>query len=293
LQTIEFLRQKLGSQMNWTTFIALVAAIGVGTIISAFVGLWGAISNHRQAWIDALRDDLATYFKELEQMHHVIDDLHSTPAKTTEKKKRDARVAILFVYWRIVMRLNRTEKMHVELRQKLDALMRISTKIPDREKIEDALDLARRILKREWEVTKWGPFAWAVIPLKDSGPCVEIHAAGTTRLTVCVCRWALKCPKGRKGREANRRERDAWLNATPTNKKILCPIILAAPFGLLVVMRRAVPLTEEEAAELRATRGLPEWDSVLGDPSPLEPKASDWGRIDGKLVALDYGAPEE
>jgi hypothetical protein len=145
--------------MDLKTFIALLAAIGVGSITASVVGRWVAISNHRQAWVDALRDDLATFFKELEQIHYAIDDLRRAPAGKKEKLKRDARVAILFVYWRIVMRLNRTEDMHVELRQKLDALMVVSTNVPDRAKLEDALDLARRILKREWEVIKWGPFA--------------------------------------------------------------------------------------------------------------------------------------
>jgi hypothetical protein len=33
----------------------------------------------------------------------------------------------------------------------------------------------------------------------------------------------------------------------------------------------------------------PDWDAMPGeDGSPFEPKASDWGRIDGRLVALDY-----
>lgn len=59
-------------QMN--TFVALLAAIGVGTIISALVGHLVAISNHRQDWINALRDDLAEYFKALEAMGYVIRD---------------------------------------------------------------------------------------------------------------------------------------------------------------------------------------------------------------------------
>lgn len=145
--------------MDWKTFIALLAAIGVGSITAALVGRWVAISNLRQAWINALRDDLATFFKELEQIHYAIGDLQRAPAAKTEKLKRDARVAILFVYWRIVMRLNRTERMHIELRGKLDALMTVSSKVSDRAKVEEALDLARRILKREWEVTKLGPIA--------------------------------------------------------------------------------------------------------------------------------------
>lgn len=54
------------------TFIALIAAIGVGSIISAFIGHHVAISNHRQAWINALRDDIAEFIKLLERMAYTM-----------------------------------------------------------------------------------------------------------------------------------------------------------------------------------------------------------------------------
>src|SRR5262249_39174972 len=37
------------------------------------------------------------------------------------------------------------------------------------------------------------------------------------------------------------------------------------PFGLAVLMPRAQPLTEDEAARLRKTRGFPDWDYVPPD----------------------------
>ncbi|MDQ6869253.1 MAG: hypothetical protein M3178_13020 [Pseudomonadota bacterium] len=85
-----------------------------------------------------------------------------------EQKTREARGAILFVYWRIILRLNRTELMHVNLRQQLDELMMVTNKVPDRAKIESVVDLARQVLKREWEVTKYGCFAPLAIQLKRS-----------------------------------------------------------------------------------------------------------------------------
>ena len=54
--------------MSLDTFISLIAAVGVGTVISALVGHLVAVSNHRQAWINALRDDLAEFSKALEAM---------------------------------------------------------------------------------------------------------------------------------------------------------------------------------------------------------------------------------
>jgi hypothetical protein len=138
---------------------SLIAVLGVGSIVAALIG-WGvSISNHRQAWINALRDDLASFIKELEGMHYAIGDLLKGDGNAVlEEKKRQARMGVLFVYWRIVLRLNRTEAMHAELIQRLDALMTVTEITPNKAMIDEAIDLARRILKREWEVTKYG--AW-------------------------------------------------------------------------------------------------------------------------------------
>jgi len=73
---------------------------------------------------------------------------------------------------------------------------------------------------------------------------------------------------------------------------MLCPILAVVPFGIAVVMPRALPLTEDEKNFLIDTDGFPDWDYVPPDEtSPFEYKASDWGRLNGRLVALDYSAP--
>jgi hypothetical protein len=143
------------------TFIALLAAIGVGTIISAFVGHLVAISNHRQAWINALRDDLAEFFKALEAMAYAVRDYMQDSAKF-EDKKRQARISLLFVFERIRLRLNRTEDLHIQLEQKLREFLDnpILERLENRSKIDEAIDLSRIVLKREWEVIKypWMPY---------------------------------------------------------------------------------------------------------------------------------------
>jgi hypothetical protein len=65
------------------------------------------------------------------------------------------------------------------------------------------------------------------------------------------------------------------------------------PFGLALVMQRAKPLSEVEAKRLRDEWAFPDWGSYdPPEPSPFEPKASDWGRLpDGLLVAPDYPDP--
>ena len=149
--------------------LSFIAVLGVGSIVAALISWFIAISNHRQAWINALRDDLSTYLKELEVMHYAIGDLFAAKDDdgTLEKRKQEARAAILLIYWRIVLRLNRTEPNHVELRQKLDDLMTITANVPDRAKLNDTVDLAQRILKREWDVTKYGVFTRPLLWLKE------------------------------------------------------------------------------------------------------------------------------
>jgi hypothetical protein len=73
---------------------------------------------------------------------------------------------------------------------------------------------------------------------------------------------------------------------------MLCPVLATMPLGLALIMPRAQPLTEQEKAFLMDTDEFPDWDYVPPDEGhPFEYKASDWGWLDGNLVALDYSAP--
>jgi hypothetical protein len=142
--------------------LSIVAVLGVGSIVAALISWRISISNHRQTWIDALRDDLSGYLKELENVHYAFGAQMRGGTEAVQKL-HEARTAALFVYWRIVLRLNRTEQMHIALRQALDEMMMVRDRVPDRDKIEELVDLARRILKQEWEVTKYGVFANLVV----------------------------------------------------------------------------------------------------------------------------------
>jgi hypothetical protein len=52
-------------------------------------------------------------------------------------------------------------------------------------------------------------------------------------------------------------------------------------------------LSEGDAERFRDEDVFPDWDYMPGEgePSPFEYKASDWGWLAGKLVAVDYSAP--
>lgn len=77
---------------------------------------------------------------------------------------------------------------------------------------------------------------------------------------------------------ANYGERVEWKRATPERRAFMCPLLWGAPFGLIAVMRRAVPLTREVQQALLDNEGFPDWDYMPGGPSdPFEHKESDWG----------------
>ena len=109
---------------------------------------------------------------------------------------------------------------------------------------------------------------------------------GVYRRVFLMGRFAIKIPRLRRivsGLRSNRWEREMWYRWRPifgwTN---LCPIILADPFGfVVVVMSRACrPVTMEEIIE--------------SDPDDYpditsEMKPADFGRIGNLIVALDYG----
>jgi hypothetical protein len=116
---------------------------------------------------------------------------------------------------------------------------------------------------------------------------------GTTRRVALIGTVALKFPKGRIGKQSNRVEVRTWLTATPKCRELLCPIIWHLPFGILVVMRRAAPMTEEDAQKRRdrldKPGGFPDFNSDCG--LATEGSASNWGYLDGRSepVAIDYG----
>jgi hypothetical protein len=62
------------------------------------------------------------------------------------------------------------------------------------------------------------------------------------------------------------------------------------PIGIINVMERAVPLDEHEKDDFIREDSFPDWDYRGPEDisEPFEYKASDWGWIEGRLVALDY-----
>ncbi len=115
---------------------------------------------------------------------------------------------------------------------------------------------------------------------------------GRTRLVLVLGPLALKFARGERGRRCNRFEADLYERASARRRLMLCPVLWCTPAGRVLLMGAACPLTHQEHAHLMETDGFPDWDYAPPDEScPFEYKSSDWGWLNGRLVALDYSAP--
>jgi hypothetical protein len=111
---------------------------------------------------------------------------------------------------------------------------------------------------------------------------------GTTRRVVLHGGLAVKFSKGDKGRRANLRELELWqrYKEHESRGQMLCPVLWSAEDGSVLIMKRAEPVGPDFDFSK-----LPDWDYMANgdDGCPWEPKAIDWGILDGRYVAVDYG----
>jgi hypothetical protein len=108
---------------------------------------------------------------------------------------------------------------------------------------------------------------------------------------VVVGPFAFKFARNQRGRASNLYEAKLYRTSNATRRALLCPALWVSPEGSLLVMRAATPLTEMMSEE-EYQDAWETWDYMPGEDScPFEPKASDWGWLDEKMVALDYSTP--
>lgn len=108
---------------------------------------------------------------------------------------------------------------------------------------------------------------------------------------VVLGRFAFKFARNVRGRASNLYEAKLYRSANATRRALLCPVVWGSRNGFVQIMRAAKPLTEmmsfDEYVDI-----VDVWDYIPGEDScPFEPKASDWGWLEGRLVALDYSTP--
>ncbi|MFG6458909.1 hypothetical protein [Roseateles sp. BYS96W] len=159
----------------------VVAALIAGAI--AFVNLTltkeQKTSEFRQAWIDALREDLAQFLAAARAFTRAIEALHTLgpdydtkyPLNISASKISELRYQAAETFSRIQLRLNPDEPEHVELlrllRRAIDeqnaALAAKATDIgPTMRAIEAATSYAQPVLKREWTRVKRGELPFRV-----------------------------------------------------------------------------------------------------------------------------------
>lgn len=153
--------------MTLHDLLPIFTAVGLGSVLAAIIARGVAIAQLRQAWINALRDDIADFlggvhkWAEMQRLSrkHVMT---GEDARNLIECESQAEIALS----RVAMRLNPREELHVRLLGTLRALRAPDPDYQRYSSIEQAISESQLVLKREWQVTKWGPIAPIVAFLK-------------------------------------------------------------------------------------------------------------------------------
>jgi hypothetical protein len=167
-----------------TESIAAIATIIAALIAAAisFVNLTltkeQKTSEFRQAWIDALRQDLATFFATARAFARANQELQhfgagaqgGAPLSFTEQMISDLRYQIAETRYRVQLRLNPKEPEHVELLRLMQtaidkqqsALASPNSTDEVLEAVERSAAFSTQILKIEWERVKQGELPFRV-----------------------------------------------------------------------------------------------------------------------------------
>jgi hypothetical protein len=142
---------------NPVTLTAIATALAA-TLISPFVSIYVArrqiratlVSANRQAWINALRDDLSEVFE-------ILTDVR--PARLSEEEKikyadKLSRARLLIT--RIRLRLNPQEEPSKALDALIVHLFEISLPMEFNDELGRAISKSQEILKAEWRRVKAG-----------------------------------------------------------------------------------------------------------------------------------------
>ena len=133
------------------------------------------VSEFRQAWINALRDDLAAVFSNTRTLARAVQEARAPQSDETEKfgiektKITAVRHGAAETYHRIRLRLNGNQPDHKELLRLLTAMMGAQQSYMLNKEgdvgepisaVERAASYAERVLKSEWETVKFGERAY-------------------------------------------------------------------------------------------------------------------------------------
>ncbi|WP_029585336.1 hypothetical protein [Bradyrhizobium sp. URHD0069] len=152
-------------------FGGVVAGI-IAQVISGRISRSVKVSEFRQKWIDALREDVAAYIGAAHKWVRKYEEINNIISmEERDQKDRDELLPVqndaLVTLSRIKLRINPNKNRY---KNEDDAFLLALEKLIDPNKLppidpatievswrkaaEEAIELTRRILKREWEVTK-------------------------------------------------------------------------------------------------------------------------------------------
>jgi hypothetical protein len=141
-----------------TTTVLLVAVVVV-----AFIGRSAIVCYHRQARLNALRDDLAQFFASIDVAHSRTPSQGGDTSNLERQQK--SRADALLTYRRILLRLNLNEPPHQRLEKALEALL-LRNKSLNQDELTAAVTLARTVLNEEWDATNYGVLAEPIAVFK-------------------------------------------------------------------------------------------------------------------------------
>jgi hypothetical protein len=115
---------------------------------------------------------------------------------------------------------------------------------------------------------------------------------GSNRRVLLTKHYVVKLPRLRHpgcGMRSNRWERELWSRWRPLfpTWEHLCPVLLADPFGLIVVMPRA--RAPDDYAVISAAI---ECDADCHPQPTVEYRADEYGVVGGRVVCFDYGVAD-
>jgi len=133
------------------------------------------VSEFRQAWINSLREELATLFSNTRTLARAVQEDRGpqpgNPSKFhfSQDKITAVRHGAAETYYRIKLRLNREQGDHKELLQLLSGMMAAQQRYMEDSaadvqlplgQVEKALEQAEKVLKNEWRKVKVGEEAY-------------------------------------------------------------------------------------------------------------------------------------
>jgi hypothetical protein len=112
---------------------------------------------------------------------------------------------------------------------------------------------------------------------------IRLNRTGRNRWVLLIGSYAIKFPSPRCWQDFLFGLLNNLREARDSNLPGRCPVVARLPLGLAIVMRRAVPLSEQEFSR------FPAYAFCREHGISAEQKPDSFGKLNGRIVALDYG----